>query len=83
LTLTASQGQVFINFDVLRIHHHWKNIILHLFLPKTGCYAPVASSTSKHSSASVFPAYGRKSKPPALRVVVDSSKSEAPKFEDL
>jgi hypothetical protein len=42
-----------------------------LILAQTGCYAPGASSTSKHKSASAFPAYGRKFKPPASRVVVD------------
>jgi hypothetical protein len=43
-----------------------------LILVQTGCYAPGVSSTSKHKRASVFSAYGRKFKPPASRVVVDS-----------
>jgi len=33
---------------------------------------PVTAATIKALRAFVFPAYGRKSKPPALRVVVDS-----------
>jgi hypothetical protein len=43
-----------------------------LILAQTGSYATGASSTSKHKSASAFTAYGRKSKPPASQVVVDS-----------
>ena len=48
-----------------------------LILAQTGCYAPGASSTSKHKNASVFSCHRqlpmeRKIKPPASRVVVDS-----------
>jgi len=41
---------------------------------------PVTTATIKALRAIVFPAYGRKSKPPALRVVVDSVPSEAGLF---
>jgi hypothetical protein len=41
--------------------------------PKPGAPHPVASSTSKAQRAFVFLAYGRKSKPPAMRVVVDAN----------
>jgi hypothetical protein len=45
-----------------------------LILAQSGCCAPGASSTSKHKRASVLPVHGRKFKPPASRVMVDSYK---------